>query len=169
MTVEDEAEPEAGEERSLWQLPSDLAFSVMSVGVVPAIALIVGADVVARYVFSAPIFWAQDVNTLLLLLLFFCGQPVCLRYGDHVRMELLYQRFPVLLKRAVDSLSALMAVFIAWTIGYRLWREMNDPFAAGDTHGFIKFPVMPVRIVLLIVLALVFLEALRRLIAAWRS
>ena len=164
-----EEQPEAEPDRSRWGVPTDIVFGAMSVGVVPAIALIVGADVIARYVFSAPLFWAQDVNTLLLLLLFFCGQPACLRYGDHVRMELLYQRFPAFWQHVVDSIAALLAAFIAATIAYRLGREMVDPFAAGDTHGFIKFPVQSVRVVLIIVLALVIVEALRRLIAVWKA
>lgn len=156
-------------ERDPWRIPSDIVFRAISVTVVPTIALIVGADVVARYVFSAPLFWAQDINTLLLLLLFFCGQPVCLRYGDHVRMELLYQRFGRTGRRLVDSLSALMGMFLAGTIGYKIVKEMLDPFSAGDTHGFLKVPVMPVRALLVIVLILVVVEALRSLAAIWRD
>lgn len=152
-----------------WRLPADIVFRAISVMVVPSIALIVGADVVARYVFSAPLFWAQDINTLLLLLLFFCGQPICLRHGDHVRMELLYQQFGRTARRLVDSLSALLATFIAATIGYRLMREMLDPFAAGDSHGFLKVPVWPVRAILILVLALVVIEAIRGLVAIWKD
>ncbi|MEO4043938.1 TRAP transporter small permease [Hoeflea sp. CAU 1731] len=159
---------EARRSRSLWQLPADIVFGAMSIVVTPAMAVIVGADVVARYVFSAPLFWAQDVTTLLLLLLFFCGQPVCLRYGDHVRMELLYERFSDFWRRVIDSVSSGLAAFIAGTIFYRVWKEMHDPFAAGDAHGFIKFPVWPVRIVLLIVLTLMVIEALRQIIAVWK-
>lgn len=162
--------PDCASPRSrFWGLPTDIVFGIMSVGVVPAIALIVGADVLARYVFSSPIFWAQDITTLLLLLLFFCGQPACLRHGDHVRMELLYKHMPDWAKRAVDTLSAVMAVFIAATITLRLLREATDPFSSADTHGFLKVPVLPVRILLMIVLALVIIEAMRRMIAVWRA
>ncbi len=84
-------------------------------------------------------------------------------------MELLYKHMPDWAKRAVDSLSAAMAMFIAATITLRLLREATDPFSSADTHGFIKLPVLPVRIILMIVLALVIFEAIRRLVSVWRT
>lgn len=133
-----------------------------SVVCIPAIAAIIVLDVFCRYFLNAPLFWAQDVTTLLLLLVFFGAQPMTYAEDFHIRMELLYGRFAPRMQRAVDVLSNLAIVSVSSLIVYRMVDELLDPFAAGDTHGFLKVPLAPFRIAVAVVMAVLICEALAR-------
>lgn len=47
-----------------------------------------GADVVARYIFNAPIQGAFELTEVLLVCLIFCAMPLATRTGSHVEVEL---------------------------------------------------------------------------------
>lgn len=135
-----------------------------SVVCIPAIAVIIVADVFCRYFLNAPIFWAQDVTTLILLLVFFGAQPMTYTDDFHIRMELLYGRFSRRMQQAVDVLSNLAIIFASGLIGYRMIGEMLDPYSRGDTHGFLNVPLTPFRLFVAIVMAVLICEALVRTI-----
>lgn len=141
---------------------------VASLVCIPAIALIIVVDVFCRYVLNAPVFWAQDVTTLLLLLVFFGAQPLAYAEGVHVRMELLYGRFAPGIRLIVDAFSNLVIALVSGLIAYRMIDELLDPFAAGDTHGFLKVPVAPFRIAVALIMAILIAEAIVRTVRAIR-
>lgn len=132
---------------------------------IPAIAAVIVLDVFCRYFLNAPLFWAQDVTTLILLLVFFGAQPLTYAEDDHIRMELFYGHFRPAMRRAVDVLSNLIIAFVSALFVYRLVGELLDPFSAGDTHGFLKVPLAPFRIAVVIAMLILILQAVVRTIA----
>lgn len=51
--------------------------------VLPALALLVTADVILRYGFNAPLSWGLEASSHLLLLFFLLGLVQSFRVGDH--------------------------------------------------------------------------------------
>ena len=56
----------------------------------PAMTILVGLDVILRYVFNAPLSWGKEVGVLSLLLVVLLSMPYCWDKKRHVRMEVVY-------------------------------------------------------------------------------
>ncbi len=52
------------------------------------------ANVVARYVFEAPIIWTEEIMTMILLWCVFLGAALVTRRDEHLRMNILSDRLP---------------------------------------------------------------------------
>lgn len=73
---------------------------------IPALVVLISVDVVLRYGFNAPLLWGSEVSALLLLVTFCAALPRCTAEDGHIRMELLYERFPRRGRAVADLLSA---------------------------------------------------------------
>ncbi len=94
-------------------------FTASAILLLPAITLLVTADAFLRYVFNAPISWAQDLAGLLLFVLFCAGLTHSMVGGVHVRMDLVYDMLPAGLSRVVDILSAAFALLFSGLLAYQ--------------------------------------------------
>ena len=121
-----------------------------------AIVIIMVFEVVARYGFGAPTFWAHEIAGLLGATAFLLGGAFCMIEGSHMRVTALSDSFPKPLKRFCEILSLLCgAVYLGamsyagWLIAQRsLFRFMPDgtwfPERSGSSWNtplpaFIKF------------------------------
>ncbi len=77
------------------------------------VALVMGANVVLRYGLSISFVWAQELEWHLLVPLTLIGMSYALRHGEHVRVDVLFTRFSDRAKRAVDVISAVIAVIFS--------------------------------------------------------
>lgn len=74
------------------------------------VALVMGANVFLRYGFSLGWIWAQELEWHLLVPLTLVGMSYALRHGEHVRVDVLFASFSDRAKRAVDCISAVLAM-----------------------------------------------------------
>ncbi len=78
---------------------------------------LVASNVLLRYLFSAGAVWAQELEWHLLLPIAVFGAVYAQRMGDHVRIDMLYERLPEAGRRAIDLVAAVVMLFIAlWLI-----------------------------------------------------
>lgn len=95
-------------------------------GVNVAIAILAGAgiivftlmttiEVVRRYLFNAPSSWAFEVSEYLLVFCAFLGMAYTLQLGAHVRVDIVYRRYPKRRRLIADSISAVF-ILIFWCI-----------------------------------------------------
>ena len=79
--------------------------------------------VIMRYIFKAPVFWVDEVSTYVLVWGAILGWSIAQRDGRHIRVTILYERFPVRVQRWVSifsrSLSLLFCLFLAY-LGFLL-------------------------------------------------
>jgi TRAP-type mannitol/chloroaromatic compound transport system permease small subunit len=116
-----------------------------------AIAVLMAADVLLRYGFSIGSVWAQELEWHLLAPLVLVGMTYALQKGDHVRVDVLYARYPERAKAAVDLLSALLAVAMAVLVirysinfvaqSYAINEISSDP--GGLTHRWVLKALIP--------------------------
>ncbi|MFP5070432.1 TRAP transporter small permease [Pseudonocardia nantongensis] len=72
-----------------------------------AMVLLMGAEVVARYLLGSPLSWAVGlISNYLMVGFFFLGLPVTVREGAHVAIDVLYDRLPGSLRPWCDRLAA---------------------------------------------------------------
>ena len=120
------------------------------------IVLMMVYEVVARYGFGAPTFWAHEIAGLLGAVAFIMGGAYCMIDGSHMRVTALSERMPPFVRRLADILAlgcgALYLAALAysgWMISQRsLFRFMPDgtwfPERSGSSWNtplpaFIKF------------------------------
>jgi TRAP-type mannitol/chloroaromatic compound transport system permease small subunit len=117
-----------------------------------AIALLMAVDVLLRYALSIGSVWAQELEWHLLAPLVLFGMTYALQKGDHVRVDVLYARYPARGQAAVDLLSALLAVAMAVLVirysinfvaqSYAINEISSDP--GGLTHRWLLKALIPV-------------------------
>lgn len=120
------------------------------------IVLMMVYEVVARYGFGAPTFWAHEIAGLLGAIAFLIGGSYCMIDGSHMRVTALSDRMPPAIRRLADILALgcgtiyLSALaYSGWLISQRsLFRFMPDgawfPERSGSSWNtplpaFIKF------------------------------
>lgn len=83
-----------------------------------ALILILVAQVVLRYFFSSPIFWAEDVAVQILAILTCVGISYLIYANDMIKVDLIHAMLPektaALLKRGVDLVALLVMLVVCF-------------------------------------------------------
>ena len=81
-----------------------------------AMCLMVFTQVLMRYVFNKPIYWAEEFSLSVFTWVSFIGAALALRKSRHARITLLIDRFPAAVRQKVEigghGLVALISVLI---------------------------------------------------------
>ncbi len=119
-------------------------------------------EVVARYVFSAPTIWAHHTSQQLFGAYSVLMGAYCLRYGQHIKMDAIYDRFPRRTRAILDSITTLVILIF---LGLMLWRgtlSALDSYRIGEVPHAIPFkPLLwPLRATIPLSAALCILQTL---------
>ena len=138
--------------------------------IMAGLTLVVGvalnfSNVVGRYVFSAPIPWAEEVLVFLMIAGVFLGAGVVTLRGAHIRMDVLVHLLPAPVQRALD-LAALVAFIATATVliwfAYPVIQQLYDFDQRSEA---IRIPIAYPHSVIPIGLGIMILAAIARLIA----
>ena len=83
-----------------------------------ALVLLVAGDVFARYFLRIGAVWLQELQWHLISPIALFGMSYALYCGEQVRVDVLFERFPAWLARAIEVLGGLMLMGFA---AYALW------------------------------------------------
>ena len=101
--------------------------------IIVPLTLVVAYDVIMRYAFDRPTLWAYDVALHMWSFLFLLGGAYVLRHNAHIRVDVLFNRFPLRVRGVINllfylALLSLPAYFIVKLgIGY-----VHDSFVSGE-------------------------------------
>ena len=126
-------------------------------------------EIVLRSFFGLPTTWTRDLSSWTLVFYVFLGAAFALQKGYFVRVDVLYQRFPIRLQAFVTLVAgtALMSLFSwvmisnGWDFGIRSLQYDEVPIS-----GAWDAPVWPSKLVIPIGTALLFLAWLSQAIRA---
>jgi len=124
--------------------PAELMHRIAAYGLIPLIVVLVAAEVVARYVFRAPLRWSEEVVTLSLLLIFVGSIPYCIARDAHVKVETLYEHLGPAWRRAADLIGAVSGSVFLGMLAFGAGREALGMFGRGDAAEFAGIPHWPV-------------------------
>ena len=79
------------------------------------------ANVVSRYVFSRAILGAEEIQVFILVWITFVGIGGVAWRGEHLRMDVLVQRFPAGVRTSLDRIDALLVAALAVFMLYQSW------------------------------------------------
>ncbi|WP_209015195.1 TRAP transporter small permease subunit [Roseibium limicola] len=96
-------------------------------------------EVISRYVFDSPTYWAHESTTFLIAAVFLIGGPIALSRDKHIRVRVLYDAVSEKARRWLDVINSLIAmVFFAglghagWTL---MWKATHTPTGAIHFEG----------------------------------
>ncbi|MEM5470419.1 TRAP transporter small permease [Hoeflea sp. AS60] len=133
-------------------------------------------EVISRYVFDAPTFWAHESTTFLIAGIFLVGGPIALARDKHIRVRMFYDAVSPSGRRWFDIVNSLIALvffaglaYAAWIMS---WKATHTP--TGEIHlegtGTSWNPPTPalLKIMVLICVVVMFAQTVMHLIAAVR-
>lgn len=129
-------------------------------------------NVLARYTFSTGAVWAQELEWYLMSVVALFGIAYCMRYDDHVRVDIFYRKYSEVRRMWFDALVALFVVIpCALLIGYYGWSFAEISYLRGERSP--NSTGLPWRFIpkafIVVGFAFVALEGLRQLIVQGRS
>jgi len=141
------------------------------IAILAAMASMVFANVALRFFTDRSILWVEEVSRYLMIWLTFLGAGLVLRYGGHIGIDTLQERFPALAPRIRAGIFVVMLAFFV----VMLWLGIRYALLTwGQTTPVMQIPfgavylAMPIGFALLIVHALLMAVAYvreRRLLA----
>jgi TRAP-type C4-dicarboxylate transport system permease small subunit len=138
--------------------------------------LITVFEVISRYVFDAPTFWAHESTTFLIAATFLVGGPIALARDKHIRVRMFYDAVSPAGRRRLDIVNSLIALTffagLAYAAGIMSWKATHTP--TGEIHlegtGTSWNPPTPalLKILVLICVSVMFVQTVMHLVAALR-
>lgn len=90
---------------------------MLAVGVL-LMAVNTGANVVGRFVFKSSLFFSEELNSILIILITFAGISYAARHGRHIRMSAIFDTLPhvprKLLMIIISLVTAVFMLGLAW-------------------------------------------------------
>ncbi|OCW57505.1 TRAP transporter small permease subunit [Hoeflea olei] len=138
--------------------------------------LITVFEVIARYVFDAPTYWAHESTIFLIAAIFLVGGPIALARDKHIRVRMFYDSVSPRNRRRLDIANSLVAMVFFAGLAYAgwimSWKATHTP--GGEIHlegtGTSWNPPTPALLKILVFLCVVvmFVQTVMHLVAALR-
>lgn len=130
---------------------------------IPLLAVLITYEVVSRYAFRAPTFWAFEISYMLMGTSLMLGLAWCTLARKHIRVDFLYDNVGPKGKATIDILGFValllpIAIWISWALfvyfieaykvnevsGESAWNPIIWPFKFTFTYGFFLFTMQAV-------------------------
>lgn len=133
-------------------------------------------EVISRYVFDSPTYWAHETTTFLIAVIFLVGGPIALARDKHIRVRMIYDAVSPKGRRWLDIVNSIIAMIFFCGLGYAAlsmsWKATHSP--TGDFRlegtGTAWNPPTPalIKITILICVVLMLVQTVLHLISAIR-
>jgi TRAP-type C4-dicarboxylate transport system permease small subunit len=107
------------------------------------------ANIIGRYLLSAPIAWAEEVMLFLLVAVVFLGSSVVSWEGRQIRMDVVLHMLPPLLRRSLEIIADLATIGVSAALIVFAWpvidmlAEFDQRSQAADFPLFIPQGLIP--------------------------
>lgn len=97
----------------------DRGFEALVVLMMAAMVVIMAAQVVARYIFSNPFVWAEEIATYLFIWIVFLGAGLAFNRRAHIVVDYFARMLPPKVFRGISLVLNLMVVAFLLLLGYQ--------------------------------------------------
>ena len=138
-------------------------FGYLSACIVPVLSLLIVYEVVSRYGFRAPTYWAFEISYMLMGTAFMLAMAFCLQLQRHIRVDFLYDHLSPKKRAVIDVVGYVvfllpMLVWCSWGLwvyfleaykvnevsGESAWNPIIWPFKYTFTLGFYLLSIQTV-------------------------
>lgn len=153
-----------------WTAAVSRAFGVLAVVQILAVLLLTAANVVGRYALGSPIKGAEEATGYMIVGMVMFGAAEALRRGDHLRIDLLTERFGPRIGRVLDALALLSVIAVGLVLAWTGYGSVSFARSFGSySSGHLAMPMWIVQLPLVIGGLLLALVAAGQLIALVRG
>ncbi len=118
MSAPESQPPSAAPRHSAFERGLVAANAAVLIGLMAGMALLVIANVIARYAFNHSFVWAEELSRYMMIWVGFLGSGLVLRAGAHIAVEVLQDLLP---RRAAQALRLAVLLVMLVCIGAMLW------------------------------------------------
>lgn len=112
----------------------------LAIGVL-LMALNTSANVVGRYLLGNSIFFSEELNRILIILITFAGISYAARHGRHIRMSAIYDALPPKMRKALMVLIALVTALLMFGLCYYAINYIGTQASRGRVLPSLQIPV----------------------------
>lgn len=123
------------------------------------------ANIVGRYIFLAPIIWAEEILIFIMIWCVFIGAVLVTWEGRHIKMDLLSVMMPSPMKEIVNLIGAVVFVMVCGFVILQSWTVTSLMYRLDQRSVVAEIPMMIPHLALL----LGFVGMLVAVIARFRS
>ena len=120
-------------------------------------------EVLMRYGFDAPTFWAHETSQYFFGAHFILGGAYALRWGTHVNVEIFYSRFSPRVSAIVDLFTWVLFYLFC---GFLLWRGWEAAWLSVSrwehTYSYWSPPLWPLRLTIPLAATLILLQGITK-------
>lgn len=131
---------------------------VVNIATLALATAIIGADVVLRYGFNAPLPWSIEATSLLLLVMVFGSLPYVWERGGHIRMELIYTRLRGIPRVIADLVTAVSGGLFSALLCYEMARTFPAMRMRNEGAEYLGVPYWPFAVFIAIIGAVMTLQ-----------
>lgn len=116
-----------------------------------AMGMILAYEVVMRGVFKSPTIWVMDTAIYLFMWTMLIGSSYTLMLGKHVRIDLIFERFPKKMQLVLDVITGAMCVWLCTVVSKQAWNMIQTSIRLNKlTDNMMHIPVWWIQLPLLI-------------------
>lgn len=114
--------------------------AILAVGVMLlATNTIIG--VVSRQVFQKGLFWSDEVNRILIIMITFAGIGYAARHGRHIRMSAIYDALPLTGRKLLMILIAFFTSVVMFFLCYYSFEYISTLYSRGRVLPALSIPI----------------------------
>ena len=99
------------------------------------------ANVVGRFIFQHSIFFTEELNRILIILITFAGVGYAARHGRHIRMSAIYDTLPVASRKLLMIVMAAITSVAMFALCYFSIRYIGKVATSGRVLPSLQIPV----------------------------
>jgi TRAP-type C4-dicarboxylate transport system permease small subunit len=112
-------------------------------GILFLIAVVLNfVNVIGRYVFGMPVFWAEEALTFTIIWIVFLMAGTITYRGAHLNMDLVYTRMPAALQRAIRIAIALSLIVCTIYAAMQSWKVVQMHYLSHGVTAGTNIPLM---------------------------
>lgn len=119
------------------------AFHVIAGVLILATMLMTVVDVLGRATIAAPLQGSVELTSLAMVAIVYLGLAHAHHKGDHIKVDLLYQRAGRRLRRAMDVVADAITVLVLAAMAWQLVQYWDVLSAGGRSTGVLGVPLAP--------------------------
>ncbi len=99
------------------------------------------ANVVSRFVFGESLFFVEEINRILIVLITFAGMGYAARHGRHIRMSAFYDLLPKNMRRYLMMLIAIITGAVMFFLGWFSVSYVYSTYTTGRLLPSLSIPI----------------------------
>ena len=99
------------------------------------------ANVIGRYIFQYSIFFTEELNRIIIILITFAGVGYAARHGRHIRMSAIYDTLPVKARKVLMIFIATVTAVSMFALCYFSIRYIGKVQTSGRVLPALQIPV----------------------------